>query len=133
MSELYSVSVVNHNKNLKFEKDDYQVLVIEVNFVGFTRNYFIYFHQSDLEMKKQLLSPLQETNTTRRSLDCIKTNSGLSIEDANASIRLGEVTNFEDLPRKILVCSSFIVEEELDKKFKSQGLIISNNTVRQNS
>ena len=130
MSELYSVSVEAgiEDKKLKFEKEEYHVLMMEVNFGSFSKNYFIYFHESDQEMKKQVLDPLQESNSNQRSLDCIQTNTGLSLEDPNVSVQLTEVTSLEDLPRKILVCSRFIVEEETDKAFKRLGLRITTNT-----
>ena len=129
MSEPYTVSLLSerNDKRLKFEKENYHVLLIEVNFVEYSKNFFLYFHESDLEIKNQLLSPLQESNSNRRSVDCVQTNTGLSLEDTNMSVQLTEVTNLEDLPRKILVCSSFIVEEEVDKKFKSEGMGITNN------
>ena len=130
MSELYLVSVEAgiEDKKLRFEKEEYHVLMMEVNFGEHTKNYFIHFHESDREMKKQILDPLQESNSNRLSLDCIQTNTGFSLEDQSVSVQLTEVTSLEDLPRKILICSRFIVEEETDKTLKSLGLRITNNT-----
>ena len=128
MSEVYTVTVVKENPAVTFEKENYHILLLEVNFVNFSKNYFVYFHESDLVVRKSLLSPLQESNSTRRSLVCVKTNTGLSIEDSSVSVHLPEVTSLEDLPRRMLVCSSFIIEEERDKTIKTEGFNISTNT-----
>ena len=128
MSEVYTVSVVKERPALQFEKENYHILLLEVNFVGFSKNYFLYFHESDLVVRKNLLSPLQESNSARRGLVCVKTNTGLSIEDPSVSVVLAEVTSLEELPRRMLVCSSFIIEEETDQTMKTQGFNISNNS-----
>ena len=38
------------------------------------------------------------------------------------------MTSFEDLPPRILVCSSFVIEAERDKTIKTEGFNISTNT-----
>ena len=98
------VTFTNQQKNIKYEKDNYHSFEINLE----QKTFDIFFHKSNYDR----LIALKDQNYLRSTKNDNNSYSVQSPAGNAENIQLKEIIiNFDEIPRTILTCSSFLVEK----------------------
>ena len=98
------VTFTNQQKNIKYEKDNYHSFEINLE----QKTFDIFFHKSNYDR----IIALKDQNYLRSTKNDNNSYSVQSPAGNAENIQLKEIIiNFDEIPRTILTCSSFLVEK----------------------
>ena len=122
LDEKLLISFCNSLKNLKFQKENYHSYEMAIE----NKVFDLYFHESNLERIRHLKEQkIQSFENFDKDLYIIKGVTGETIAVKEI------VINFEEIPRTILTCSSFLVDRANQSFLQDNGLMIEKMKIEQ--
>ena len=108
------ISFLSKQKNIRYQKESYTSYEITLE----EKTFDLFFHESNLEQMDKLRNQNYQ--------NCTKTDDGYSVVGPTGdNIALKEIIiNFEDIPRTMLTCSSFLVDKSNLGFLKDNGFSI---------